>query len=118
LALGATTTKYLFSSPNLSVRGMESIDMLIALSLAAFFMLGVYFLSYYFAESTKQTEAAAASKLDAQEILKKILQSPGDPPGWTDINQVNSLGLADPDPAGHARPEKAHGAGGRKRCGG
>jgi len=76
---------------------MESIDMLIALSLVAFFMLGVYFLSYYFAESSKQTEAVAASMLDAQEILKKILQSPGDPPGWTDVNQINSLGLADPD---------------------
>jgi hypothetical protein len=95
LALGTSTKKYLFSSPNLSVRGIESIDMLIALSLVAFFMLGVYSLSYYFAESSKQTEAAAASKLDAQEVLKKILQSPGDPPGWTDINQINSLGLAD-----------------------
>jgi hypothetical protein len=76
---------------------MESIDMLVAFSLVAFFMLGVYFLSYYFAESSKQTEAAAASMLDAQEILKKILQSPGDPLDWTDVNQVNSLGLADPD---------------------
>jgi len=85
---------------------MESIDMLIALSLAAFFMLGVYFLSYYFAESSKQTEAAAASKLDAQEVLKKILQSPGDPPGWTDINQVNSLGLADPALPGMLHPRK------------
>jgi hypothetical protein len=85
---------------------MESIDMLIALSLAAFFMLGVYFLSYYFAESSKQTEAAAASKLDAQEVLKKILQSPGDPPGWTDINQVNSLGLADPTLPGMLDPRK------------
>jgi len=85
---------------------MESIDMLIALSLAAFFMLGVYFLSYYFAESSKQTEAAAASKLDAQGVLKKILQSPGDPPGWTDINQVNSLGLADPTMPGMLDPRK------------
>jgi hypothetical protein len=85
---------------------MESIDMLIALSLVAFFMLGVYFLSYYFAESSKQTEAAAASKLDAQEILKKILQSPGDPPGWTDINQINSLGLADPALPGMLDPRK------------
>ena len=85
---------------------MESIDMLIAFSLAAFFMLGVYFLSYYFAESSKQTEAAAASKLDAQEVLKKILQSPGDPPDWTDINQVNSLGLADPDLPGMLDPRK------------
>jgi len=85
---------------------MESIDMLIALSLAAFFMLGVYFLSYYFAESSKQTEAAAASKLDAQEVLKKILQSPGDPPDWTDINQVNSLGLADPELPGMLDPKK------------
>jgi hypothetical protein len=85
---------------------MESIDMLIALSLAAFFMLGVYFLSYYFAESSKQTEAAAASKLDAQEVLKKILQSPGDPSGWTDINQVNSLGLADPTLPGMLDPRK------------
>jgi hypothetical protein len=76
---------------------MESIDMLIALSLVALFMLGVYSLSYYFAESSKQTEAAAASMLDAQEILKKILQSPGDPPDWTDVNRINSLGLADPD---------------------
>ena len=76
---------------------MESIDMLIAFSLVAFFMLEVYFLSYYFAESSKQTEAAAASMLDAQGILKKIIQSPGDPLDWTDVNQVNSLGLADPD---------------------
>jgi hypothetical protein len=80
--------------------------MLIALSLAAFFMLGVYFLSYYFAESSKQTEVAAASKLDAQEVLKKILQSPGDPPGWSDINQVNSLGLADPALPGMLDPRK------------
>jgi hypothetical protein len=85
---------------------MESIDMLIALSLVAFFMLGVYFLSYYFAESSKQTEAAAASKLDAQEVLKKILQSPGDPSGWTDLKQVNSLGLADPDLPGMLDPRK------------
>jgi hypothetical protein len=85
---------------------MESIDMLVALSLVAFFMLGVYFLSYYFAESSKQTEAVATSKLDAQEILKKILQSPGDPPDWTDINQVNSLGLADPDLPGMLDPRK------------
>ena len=85
---------------------MESIDMLIAFSLVAFFMLGVYFLSYYFAESSKQTEAAAASKLDAQEILKKILQSPGDPSGWTDLNQVNSLGLADPLLPGMLDPRK------------
>jgi hypothetical protein len=106
LALGASTIKYLFANPNLSVRGMESIDMLIALSLAAFFMLGVYFLSYYFAESSKQTEAAAASKLDAQEILKKILQSPGDPPDWTDVNQINSLGLADPELPGMLDPRK------------
>jgi hypothetical protein len=88
------------------VRGIESIDMLIALSLVAFFMLGVYFLSYYFAESSKQTEAVATSKLDAQEVLKKILQSPGDPPGWTDINQVNSLGLADPALPGMLDPRK------------
>jgi hypothetical protein len=85
---------------------MESIDMLIALSLVALFMLGVYVLSYYFADVSKQTEAAAASKLDAQEILKKILQSPGDPSGWTDINQVNSLGLADPDLPGMLDPRK------------
>ena len=85
---------------------MESIDMLIAFSLVAFFMLGVYFLSYYFAESSKQTEAAAASKLDAQEVLKKILQSPGDPSGWTDLNQVNSLGLADRDLPGMLDPRK------------
>ena len=85
---------------------MESIDMLIAFSLVAFFMLGVYFLSYYFAESSKQTEAIAASKLDAQEVLKKILQSPGDPPDWTDVNQVNSLGLADPDLPGMLDPRK------------
>jgi len=85
---------------------MESIDMLIALSLVAFFMSGVYFLSYYFAESSKQTEAAAASMLDAQEVLKKILQSPGDPPGWTDINRVNSLGLADPALPGMLDPRK------------
>jgi hypothetical protein len=85
---------------------MESIDMLIAFSLVAFFMLGVYFLSYYFAESSKQTEAAAASKLDAQEVLKKILQSPGDPSGWTDLNQVNSLGLADPALPGMLDPRK------------
>jgi hypothetical protein len=85
---------------------MESIDMLIALSLVALFMLGVYVLSYYFADVSKQTEAAAASKLDAQEILKKILQSPGDPPGWTDINQVNSLGLADPTLPGMLDPRK------------
>jgi len=85
---------------------MESIDMLIALSLVALFMLGVYVLSYYFADVSKQTEAAAASKLDAQEVLKKILQSPGDPPGWTDINQVNSLGLADRDLPGMLDPKK------------
>jgi hypothetical protein len=76
------------------MRGMESIDMLIAFSLVATFMLGVYVLSYYFADVSKQTEAAAASKLDAQEVLKKILQSPGDPHDWTDVNQINSLGLA------------------------
>jgi hypothetical protein len=85
---------------------MESIDMLIALSLAAFFMLGVYVLSYYFADVSKQTEAAAASKLDAQEVLKKIIESPGDPPGWTDMNQVNSLGLADPELPGMLDPRK------------
>ena len=85
---------------------MESIDMLIALGLVALFMLGVYVLSYYFADVSKQTEAAAASKLDAQEILKKILQSPGDPSGWTDINQVNSLGLADPELPGMLDPRK------------
>jgi hypothetical protein len=85
---------------------MESIDMLIALGLVALFMLGVYVLSYYFADVSKQTEAAAASKLDAQEVLKKILQSPGDPPGWTDINQVNSLGLADPELPGMLDPRK------------
>jgi hypothetical protein len=85
---------------------MESIDMLIAFSLVAFFMLGVYFLSYYFAESSKQTEAAAASMLDAQEVLKKILQSPGDPSGWTDLNQINSLGLADPKLPGMLDPRK------------
>ncbi len=79
---------------------------MIALSLAAFFMLGVYVLSYYFADVSKQTEAAAASELDAQEILKKILQSPGDPSGWTDINQVNSLGLADPELPGMLDPKK------------
>jgi len=85
---------------------MESIDMLIALSLVALFMLGVYVLSYYFADVSKQTEAAAASKLDAQEILKKILQSPGDPSGWSDMNQVNSLGLADPELPGMLDPKK------------
>jgi hypothetical protein len=85
---------------------MESIDMLIALSLVALFMLGVYVLSYYFADVSKQTEAAAVSKLDAQEVLKKILQSPGDPSGWTDINQVNSLGLADPELPGMLDPKK------------
>jgi len=88
------------------VRGMESIDMLIALSLVALFILGVYVLSYYFADVSKQTEAAAASKLDAQEILKKILQSPGDPSGWSDMNQVNSLGLADPELPGMLDPKK------------
>ena len=85
---------------------MESIDMLIALSLVALFMLGVYVLSYYFADVSKQTEAAAVSKLDAQEILKKILQSPGDPSGWSDMNQVNSLGLADPELPGMLDPKK------------
>ena len=85
---------------------MESIDMLIALGLVALFMLGVYVLSYYFADVSKQTEAAAASKLDAQEVLKKILQSPGDPPDWTDINQVNSLGLADLRLPGMLDPRK------------
>lgn len=88
------------------MRGMESIDMLIALSLVALFILGVYVLSYYFADVSKQTEAAAASKLDAQEILKKILQSPGDPSGWSDMNQVNSLGLADPELPGMLDPKK------------
>ncbi|MFZ8842033.1 MAG: hypothetical protein ACO2PM_24525 [Pyrobaculum sp.] len=88
------------------MRGLESIDMLIALGLVALFMLGVYVLSYYFADVSKQTEAAAASKLDAQEILKKILQSPGDPSGWSDMNQVNSLGLADPELPGMLDPKK------------
>jgi len=85
---------------------MESIDMLIAFGLVATFMLGVYVLSYYFADTSKQTEAMAASKLDAQEVLKKIIQSPGDPPDWTDINQVNSLGLADPALPGLLDPKK------------
>jgi hypothetical protein len=80
--------------------------MLIAFGLVAFFIVGMYVLSYYFADVSKQTEAAAASKLDAQEILKKILQSPGDPLDWTDINQVNSLGLADPDLPGMLDPRK------------
>jgi hypothetical protein len=106
LALGASTINYLFLSPDLSVRGMESIDMLVALSLVALFMLGVYVLSYYFADVSEQTEAVAASKLDAQEILKKILQSPGDPSGWSDMNQVNSLGLADPELPGVLDPKK------------
>jgi hypothetical protein len=88
------------------MRGMESIDMLIAFGLVATFMLGVYVLSYYFADVSKQTEAAAASKLDVQEVLKRILQSPGDPPGWTDINQVNSLGLADSELPGMLDPRK------------
>jgi len=85
---------------------MESIDMLIAFGLVATFMLGMYVLTYYFADVSKQTEAAAASKLDAQEVLKKIIESPGDPPGWTDMNQVNSLGLADPVLPGMLDPRK------------
>ncbi|ABL88328.1 conserved hypothetical protein [Pyrobaculum islandicum DSM 4184] len=85
---------------------MESIDMLIAFGLVAAFMLGVYLLSYYFTDVTKQTELQAASKLDAQEILKKIVSSPGSPPGWTDINSVQSLGLADPQLPGQLDSRK------------
>ena len=80
--------------------------MLIAFSLVAFFIVGVYVLSYYFADVSKQTEMVAVSKLDAQEVLKKIIESPGDPSNWTDVNQVNSLGLADPELPGMLDPRK------------
>lgn len=88
------------------MRGLESIDMLIAFTLVALFMLGVYMLSGYFAQTTQQIETVAQTHLDAQEILKKILATPGSPPGWTDLSQVQDLGLADPSLPGQLDSRK------------
>jgi hypothetical protein len=85
---------------------VELIDMLVALGLAAALMLGVYSLSVYFAGATQQSELHAAVKLDAQELLKRTLLSPGDPPNWTDASEVRQLGLADPQLPGQLDPIK------------
>ncbi|AAL63134.1 hypothetical protein PAE0931 [Pyrobaculum aerophilum str. IM2] len=85
---------------------MESIDMLVAFTLVAMFMLSIYVLSNYFAASTQQVVTVAGTHLDAQEVLKKILTTPGSPPDWTDLNQVEDLGLADPSLPGQLDSRK------------
>lgn len=69
--------------------------MLIAFSLLAVFVLGVFALMYYYPTATAQAFAKAASQLDAQEVLKRIVRHTGDPPNWANISEVRDFGLAD-----------------------
>lgn len=79
---------------------MESIDMLVALSIFLGAVLGVYALMYFFPVSGAEIEAKAANLLDAQEVLKRIVYSTGSPPSWTSLSDMRDFGLADPNVAG------------------
>ncbi|AET33753.1 hypothetical protein [Pyrobaculum ferrireducens] len=88
------------------MRGLESFDMLIAFTIVALFVVGIYFMMGYFPFATGAAEVKASVGLDAQEVLKKIIQQPGSPADWTDINQVQDLGLADSGIPGQLDPKK------------
>jgi len=85
---------------------VESIDMLIAFSLLAVFVLGVFALMYYYPTATTQASVKAASELDAQEVLKRIVEHTGDPPNWANISEVRDFGLADAGLPGMLDPRK------------
>jgi len=80
--------------------------MLIAFSLLAVFVLGVFVLMYYYPTATAQASVKAASELDAQEILKKIVEHTGDPPDWANLSEVRDFGLADAKLPGMLDPRK------------
>jgi len=80
--------------------------MLVAFSLLAVFVLGVFALMYYYPTATAQTSVKAASELDAQEVLKRIVEHTGDPPEWTSLSEVHDFGLADAKLPGMLDPHK------------
>ena len=80
--------------------------MLIAFSLLALFVLGVFILMYYYPTATAQASVKAASELDAQEVLKKIVEHAGDPPEWASLSEVRDFGLADAKLPGMLDPHK------------
>jgi len=80
--------------------------MLIAFSLLAVFVLGVFILMYYYPTATAQASVKAASELDAQEVLKRIVEHTGDPPDWANPSEVHDFGLADAKLPGMLDPRK------------
>ena len=86
MPLGASTIKYLFSVPRDVVRGLESIELVLAIVLMLAFVGGTYYVFYWASGFAGQQQMQADLSAAAQSVLDRVIHH-------RSYNHLKELGL-------------------------